>query len=112
MNDELKLLVEWSSPWQEFLTAIRPALGRSPEPLDGEAPIGLFPYRGMLASWIIEGAVLALAHNAVPNHRQIGSVRTTGLAEVRRYLLFRRGIATNRRCGRRPSRPIRPRRRP
>ena len=43
MNDELKLLVEWSSPWQEFLTAIRPALGRSPEPLDGEAPPAWFP---------------------------------------------------------------------
>lgn len=61
MNHELKLLVEWSSPWEEFLTAIRPALGRSPEPLDGEAPIGLFPYRGMFASWIIEGALVALA---------------------------------------------------
>ena len=61
MNDELKLLVDWSSPWQEFLSAIRPALGRSPEPLDGEAPIGLFPYRGMLASWIVEGALFALA---------------------------------------------------
>ena len=36
MNHELKLLVEWSSPWQEFLTAIRPALGRSPEPLSRE----------------------------------------------------------------------------
>jgi len=61
VNDELKLLVEWPSPWDEFLTAIRPALGRSPEPLDGEAPVGLFPYRGMFASWIVEGALLALA---------------------------------------------------
>ncbi len=61
MNHELKLLVEWSSPWQEFLTAIRPALGRSPEPLDGEAPTGLLPYRGMFGSWIVEGALLGLA---------------------------------------------------
>ena len=61
MNHELKLLVEWSSPWQEFLTAIRPALRRSPEPLAGEARTGLFPYRGILASWILEGAVLAVA---------------------------------------------------
>ncbi|HWY58893.1 MAG TPA: hypothetical protein VNZ03_30805 [Terriglobales bacterium] len=61
MNDELKLLVEWSSPWQEFVTAIRPALGRSPERLAGEARTGLVPYRGMFASWIVEGAVLGLA---------------------------------------------------
>ena len=61
MSDELKLLVEWSSPWQEFLTAIRPALARSQEPLDGEAPTGLVPYRGMFASWIVEGALFALA---------------------------------------------------
>jgi hypothetical protein len=58
VNDELKLLVEWSSPWQEFLTAIRPALGRSPERLAGEAPTGLWPYRGMLASWVVEATLL------------------------------------------------------
>jgi hypothetical protein len=51
VNHELKLLVEWSSPWEEFKTAIQPALGRSPKPLAGEAKAGLFPYRGMLASW-------------------------------------------------------------
>jgi len=61
VNSELKLLVEWSSPWQEFLTAIRPALARSPEPLAGEARTGLVPYRGMFASWILEAALLALA---------------------------------------------------
>jgi hypothetical protein len=61
VNDDLKLLVEWSSPWQEFRTAIRPALARSPEALAGEAKTGLVPYRGMFASWIVEGAVLALA---------------------------------------------------
>lgn len=58
MNDDLKLLVEWSSPWQEFITAIRPAFARSTERLAGEAPTGLWPYRGMLASWAIETAVL------------------------------------------------------
>ena len=58
MNDSPKLLVEWSSPWQEFLTAIRPALGRSPERLAGEAHPGLFPYRGMLLSWMLEVALL------------------------------------------------------
>jgi hypothetical protein len=61
VNDELKLLVEWSSPWQEFRTAIRPALARSPEALAGEARTGLVPYRGMFASWIVEGALLAIA---------------------------------------------------
>ena len=61
MNGELKLLIEWSSPWQEFLSAIRPALGRSPEPLAGEARTGLVPYRGMFASWVVEAALLALA---------------------------------------------------
>ena len=61
MSAELKLLVEWSSPWQEFLSAIRPALKRSPEPLAGEARTGLVPYRGMLASWIVEAALFAIA---------------------------------------------------
>jgi hypothetical protein len=61
VNHELKLLVEWSSPWQEFLTAIRPALAHSPERLAGEAKTGLFPYRGMLASWVIEAVLLVAA---------------------------------------------------
>jgi len=61
VNDELKLLVEWSSPWEEFLTAIRPALARSPERLAGEARTGIASYRGMFASWIVEAALLALA---------------------------------------------------
>jgi hypothetical protein len=61
VNGELKLLVEWSSPWREFLSAIRPALARSPERLAGEARTGLFPYRGMLVSWVLEGALLAAA---------------------------------------------------
>lgn len=58
MNDAPKLLVEWSSPWQEFLTAIRPALGKSPQPLAGEARTGLFPYRGILVSWAAEFLLL------------------------------------------------------
>lgn len=55
---EPRLLVEWSSPWEEFKTAIRPALRKSPKRLAGEAPVGIFPYRGMLASWVLE--ILAL----------------------------------------------------
>ena len=58
MNDAPKLLVEWSSPWDEFKTALRPAFTRSPERLAGEARVGLFPYRGMLVSWVLEAALL------------------------------------------------------
>src|ERR1700731_1163419 len=52
------LLVEWSSPWEEFKSALRPALTRPPKRLAGEAPIGMFPYRGMLASWLLECLLL------------------------------------------------------
>ena len=55
-----RLLVEWSSPWQEFKTAIRPALSKSPKHLAGEAPIGMFPYRGMLLTWVLEALLLFL----------------------------------------------------
>jgi len=58
VNDAPKLLVEWPSRWEEFLTAIGPALGRSPERLAGEAPTGLFPYWGILISWALELALL------------------------------------------------------
>jgi hypothetical protein len=58
VSDAPKLLVEWSSPWQEFVTAIRPALGRSGDRLAGEARSGLFPYRGMMISWVLEAALL------------------------------------------------------
>ncbi len=61
MNDVPKFLVEWSSPWEEFKTAIGPALGRSPERLAGEAPTGLFPYRGILISWVLEAFLLIAA---------------------------------------------------
>jgi len=60
MSDELKLLVEWSSPWQEFTTSIRPALMRSGKRLAGEARTELFPYKGMLLSWVVEVLFLAL----------------------------------------------------
>ena len=56
--DPPRLLIEWSSPWQEFKTALRPALTRSPEALAGEAPVGIFPYRGILISWTLECLLL------------------------------------------------------
>lgn len=56
-----KLLVEWSSPWQEFRTSIRPALARSPRPLAGEARTGLFPVRNIVLTWTVELLLLLLA---------------------------------------------------
>jgi len=56
-----RLLVEWSSPWAEFKSSLRPALRRSPKRLAGEAPVGMLPYRGMLAWWVIECLVLMAA---------------------------------------------------
>jgi hypothetical protein len=61
VSDELKLLVEWSSPWEEFLSSIRPAMARSEERLAGEANLSMFPYRGMLVVWAIEIFVLLVA---------------------------------------------------
>lgn len=52
--DAPRLLVEWSSPWDEFVTSIRPALSRSTARLAGEAPFGLIPYRVMLAACALE----------------------------------------------------------
>src|SRR3984957_20944617 len=62
-----RLLVEWSSPWEEFKSALRPALVRPPKPLAGEAPIGMFPYRGMLVSWVLE-CLLLIAVIVLPDH--------------------------------------------
>jgi hypothetical protein len=52
------LLVEWSSRWEEFKSAFRPAFTRPPKRLAGEAPIGMFPYRGMLIGWLFEFLLL------------------------------------------------------
>src|SRR4029077_5394541 len=62
-----RLLVEWSSPWEEFKSALRPALARPPKALAGEAPIGIFPYRGMLICWLIE-CLLLIAIIEIPEH--------------------------------------------
>jgi len=62
-----RLLVEWSSPWEEFKTAFRPALTRAPRALAGEAPIGIFPYRGMLSAWLLE-CLLLIAVIVLPEH--------------------------------------------
>jgi hypothetical protein len=65
LQDAPKLLLEWSSQWQEFVTSIGPALGRSPARLAGEAPYGIFPYRGMVPSMLLE-AFLVLAAIVIP----------------------------------------------
>ena len=65
MYDTPNLLVEWSSPWEEFRSAIRPALSRSPKPLAGEARTQLFPVQGMLLSWVCE-ALLLVAIIVIP----------------------------------------------
>lgn len=61
MNDAPNFLIEWPSRWDEFLTAIGPACGRSPKRLAGEAQTGLFPYWGILVSWAFELLLLVAA---------------------------------------------------
>ncbi len=65
MNDAPNFLVEWPSRWDEFLTAIGPALGKSPKRLAGEAQVGLFPWWGILLSWALE-LLLLVAVIVVP----------------------------------------------
>jgi hypothetical protein len=60
MNGELKLLIEWPSPWSEFVTSIRPALMKSPPRLSGEARTGVLPYRGIMVTWMSEALLLLI----------------------------------------------------
>ena len=61
LHDAPQLLIEWSSRWEEFVTAISPALSRSPRPLAGEAPTQMFPARGILIAWVFEALLLSAA---------------------------------------------------
>jgi len=61
MHDVPKLLVEWSSPWQEFVSSVGPALARSQSRLAGEAPYGIFPYRGMIPCLLLEAFLIFAA---------------------------------------------------
>lgn len=61
LHETPKLLVEWSSPWSEFVTSIRPALARSHSRLAGEAPYGIFPYRGMVPCLLLEALLIFAA---------------------------------------------------
>jgi len=59
MNDAPQLLIEWSSPWREFLADIGPAIRPSPPRLGFETQAGLFPFRGMVLAMLLEIAALA-----------------------------------------------------
>ena len=82
MKPQLKLLVEWSSPWSEFVTSIRPALMKSPPPLAGEARTGVLPYRRIVATWITE-AILVAALIVLPS--QISSLTPSQLRVRPKY---------------------------
>jgi TonB family protein len=60
-HHEPRLLVEWTSPWREFVTSLRPALGRSEARLAGEAPFGLVPLRIMAPSYVLEAFLIFAA---------------------------------------------------
>ncbi len=74
-HDSPRLLVEWSSPWREFQSSIRPALARSEARLAGEAPFGVIPLRIMIPSWLLE-AFLIFCAIVIP----------TKLAQLRPYV--------------------------
>ncbi len=59
--DAPALLVEWSSPWREFVTSVRPALLRSERRLAGEAPFGLIPLRIIIPSYVLEAVLIFAA---------------------------------------------------
>jgi len=67
LNSSPQLLVEWSSPWREFVSAIGPALRPSPPCSHLEAHVGLFPARGMLYALLLEVAAIATVI-ALPGH--------------------------------------------
>jgi hypothetical protein len=72
LHDAPKLLLEWPSRWDEFVTNIGPAFAHSGPRLAGEAPHGIFPYRGMLASFLLE-AFLVFVVMVLP--RQVAKLR-------------------------------------
>jgi len=51
-HDAPRLLVPWTSRWEEFVGSIKPALSRSEPRLAGEAPFGLVPFRIMVPSYV------------------------------------------------------------
>jgi len=82
LHDAPRLLVEWSPRWNEFVTSIGPAFARSGPRLAGEAPLGIFPYRGMLASFLLE-SFLVFVVMVLP--REIDHLRPYAAPRVRPY---------------------------
>jgi hypothetical protein len=79
LPDAPKLLVEWSSPWREFVSSIGPALQRSQARLAGEAPYGIFPYRGMIPSLLLEAFLIFAAIEVPMKIRQMRPYIATAL---------------------------------
>lgn len=80
--DPPRLLVEWSSPWEEFKSAWRPAMQRPPKALAGEAPVGIFPYRGILAAWLLECLLIVLV---IVLPAEIDSLRPSQPAPLKKW---------------------------
>jgi hypothetical protein len=81
LHDAPKLLVEWSPRWQEFTTSIRPAFSRSAPRLAGEAPFGILPYRGLIASLLLE-AFLIFVVIVLP--REVANLRPYAAPRIQR----------------------------
>ncbi len=82
LHDEPRLLVEWTPRWEGFVTSIRPAFARSGPRLAGEAPHGIFPYRGMIASLLLQ-AFLLFVVMILPG--KIAQLRPYAVPKVRPY---------------------------
>jgi hypothetical protein len=82
IHDAPKLLVEWSSRWEEFVSSIGPAFARSGPPLAGEAQTGIRPYRGVLTSFSLQ-LLLLVAVAFLP--KQIEKLRPYAAPKLRPY---------------------------
>ena len=82
LHDAPKLLVEWSSRWEEFVTNFGPAFSRSGARLAGEAPDTLMPYRGMVVSFFMQLFVLFVL---IVLPRQIDRLRPYAAPKVSPY---------------------------
>jgi len=82
LHDAPRLLIEWSPRWQEFVTSIGPAFSRSGPRLAGEAPHGVFPYKGMIAALLLD-AFLLFVVIVVP--ARLASLRPYAIAKVHPY---------------------------
>jgi hypothetical protein len=82
LDDAPKLLIEWSPRWHEFVTSIGPALSRSKPRLAGEAAMGSFPYRSLVASLLLQ-LLLLVAVIVLP--RQIYRLRPYAPPKLRPY---------------------------